>query len=96
MILLKSSENQEWPWSKAGDAAETVFAQTFPAIYDHLKPFEAKLRKRWDKGRYWWELRSCVYYSAFEQPKIIHTDITWRPQFAFTERSIYVLNTAYI
>ena len=31
---------------------------TYPAIHAHMKPFEAALRKRQDKGRFWWELRS--------------------------------------
>ncbi len=32
----------------------------------------------------------------FEQPKIIHTDITWRPQFAVTDEPTYLVNTAYM
>ncbi|MCL4236955.1 MAG: Eco57I restriction-modification methylase domain-containing protein [Anaerolineae bacterium] len=96
MILLKSSENHSWPWSKAGTGAEQVFAETYPALYAHMKPFEEKLRKRQDQGRFWWELRSCAYYEIFEQPKIIHTDITWRAQFAFTDDPVYLVNTAYV
>ncbi len=96
MILLKSSENHSWPWSKAGTRAEQVFAETYPALYAHMKPLEEKLRKRQDQGRFWWELRSCAYYEIFEQPKIIHTDITWRAQFAFTEGPVYLVNTAYV
>src|SRR5690606_32672874 len=26
---------------------------------------------RYDQGRFWWELRACAYYYAFEYPKII-------------------------
>lgn len=96
MILLKSSDNYPWPWAGSGDQAEPVFAQTFPALYQHFKPLENELRKRQDQGRYWWELRSCAYYEVFEQPKIIHTDIAWRPQFAFTNKAVYLLNTAYV
>jgi hypothetical protein len=61
-----------------------------------LKPLEEKLHKRQDHGHYWWELRSCAYYDAFDLPKIIHTDITWRSQFAFVEDPTYLLNTAYM
>ncbi len=96
MIVLKSSENQRWPWSDLGDAAEQVFADQLPAIYRWMKPFEPKLRARQDQGRFWWELRSCAYYAAFDQPKMIHTDITWRPQFTIETRPFYLLNTAYI
>ncbi|MGB3683122.1 MAG: N-6 DNA methylase [Rubrobacteraceae bacterium] len=96
MIVLKSSGDHAWPWSNAGDDAEEVFRQTYPSLHSHMKSFEAKLHKRQDHGRYWWELRSCAYYEIFEQPKIIHTDITWRPQFAFTEEPTYLVNTAYM
>ncbi len=97
MILLKSSGDHKWPWSGKPEAeAEQLFKQVYPAPYHHLKPLEDKLRVRQDKGRYWWELRSCAYYSVFEQPKIIHTDITWQPQFAFITEPRYLLNTAYV
>jgi len=97
MILLKSSGDHKWPWSGKPEAeAEHLFEQVYPSLYHHLKPLEDKLRVRQDKGRHWWELRSCAYYAVFEQPKIIHTDITWQPQFAFTAEPTYLLNTAYV
>jgi hypothetical protein len=96
MLVLKSSGDHNWPWSDAGEDAEEVFGQTYPSLYEHMKRLEHKLRKRQDKGRYWWELRSCAYYDAFEQPKIVHTDITWRPQFAVVHEPTYLLNTAYL
>jgi hypothetical protein len=36
--------------------------ENYPAVSNHLKPFEEKGKKRYDKGDYWWELRSCDYY----------------------------------
>ena len=98
MIVLKSSADCSWPWSNAAStaAAEECFQQTFPTLYGHLKPLEEKLRHRQDKGRYWWELRACAYYELFDRPKIVHTDITWRPQFAFSNTAEYLLNTAYM
>ncbi len=38
IVLLKSSSDQAWPWSKAADEAEEVFAQTFPSLHQHMKP----------------------------------------------------------
>jgi hypothetical protein len=70
MILLKSSENQQWPWSDQGEDAEAVFAQTYPSLYAYLQPMEAKLRARQDHGRFWWELRSCACYEVFDKPKL--------------------------
>jgi hypothetical protein len=95
IIVLKSSGDHAWPWTDAADAEE-VFHYTFPSLHTHMKPLEAKLRKRQDQGHYWWELRSCAYYDAFEKSKIVHTDITWRPQFAFVKDPTYLLNTAYM
>jgi hypothetical protein len=83
IILLKSSTNQHWTWSEATEtSAEELFAHTFPALYKHIKPFEAQLKKRLDKGNYWWELRACAYYEAFERPKIIYQVIQFLSQYA--------------
>jgi len=95
MILLKSSGDHPWPWSGADDPEET-FQRTYPSLHAHMKSLEPKLRNRQDKGRFWWELRSCAYYDVFEKPKIIHTDITWRPQFVAVHEPTYLLNTAYL
>ena len=32
----------------------------------------------------------------FGEPTIIHTDITWRPKFAFVADPMYLVNTAYM
>ena len=96
IILLKSSSNHVWSWSESGETAEEAFSATFPSLYQYLKPLEDKLRQRQDQGTYWWELRPCAYYDDFEHPKIIYTDITWRPQFAFIAQPTYLLNTAYM
>jgi hypothetical protein len=96
IILIPSSVNRSWPWSNADDSAENIFAQTFPSIHKHFEPLVDRLQKRQDKGRYWWELRACSYYEVFELPKIVHTDITWRPQFAFANEPFFLVNTAYV
>lgn len=81
MIELASSGDVDWPWKHAPDP-EAVFAQTFPAVHRHMKPHEDRLRKRSDKGRFWWELRSCAYYAAFRQPKIVYQVIQYHPCYA--------------
>ena len=96
IILLKSSSDCKWPWSEAKDTAEDVFANTFPSLHKHLKPFEDKLRKRQDKGRYWWELRPCAYYNIFEQPKIITKDLATYSWFCFDNKNIHPVNTCYV
>ncbi len=84
MIVMKSSENFTWPWSNASDEveAETLFKKEYPGLHAHFKSLETftdpktrklrGLRHREDQGRFWWELRSCAYYDAFERPKTIY------------------------
>lgn len=45
--------------------------ENYPAIANYLLPFKEAAEKRYDKGEYWWELRACDYYPAFEKTKII-------------------------
>ena len=47
-----------------------------------MKPLEDALRKRQDKGRHWWELRSCAYWDAFEKPKIFYQEIQFHPSYS--------------
>ena len=108
MIVLKSSGNFAWPWANAGTEAdaEKIFLATYPSIYRRMKSFEhagtdpktgkpTGLRYREDQGRFWWELRSCDYYEAFDQPKIIYQELSWWQTFQTDTRSIYLPNTAY-
>jgi TaqI-like C-terminal specificity domain len=101
MIVIPSSENHLWPWTGAPEVrAEQIFEQEYPAVYRHFKPHEAKLRTREDRGKYWWELRSCGYYDAFDQPKILYSDLAWSSQFSldtdgrFCNNSVYFLPVA--
>ena len=89
MIVLKSSGDHAWPWRDAGDDAEEVFRQTYPSLHAHMKPLEEKLRRRRDKGRHWWELRSCAYYNLFEQPKIMYQVIQTHPRYGLSENEMF-------
>lgn len=48
----------------------------YPAIYNWLSTFESDLKKRGDKGKEWWNLRTCDYYDKIVQPKIIWRSIS--------------------
>ena len=98
VLVLPSSANRSWPWSNARteSAAEEIFARTFATVHAHLKPFEKKLRARSDQGTYWWELRSCDYYSTFSRAKIVVGDMAWRSEFAFDDGELHVGNTIYV
>jgi phage terminase small subunit len=102
MIVLRSSGNYDWPWADASDEseAEKTFAVTYPALYAHMKSYEDMgknpktgkprgLRYREDQGRFWWELRACDYYDAFEAPKISYQVIQFYPKYALDTASQY-------
>jgi hypothetical protein len=96
LLAIKSSDNYAWPWADAGGDAEAIFAKTYPAIHGYLDQYREACIKRSDQGRYWWELRSCSYWSAFEEPKIVWPDITNYPRFSMDTEKRYLGNTGYI
>ncbi|HSW64003.1 MAG TPA: TaqI-like C-terminal specificity domain-containing protein [Dissulfurispiraceae bacterium] len=63
--------------------------ENYPAIANHLQPFSTKAQKRYDKGEYWWELRTCDYYDEFEKPKIIIPAIVRNASYAFDREGFY-------
>jgi hypothetical protein len=67
----------------------------YPAVFEHLKKFKPKLKKRWDQGNFWWELRACDYYDRFEKPKIIYPDIASTCRFALDQNGYFGSNTTY-
>jgi hypothetical protein len=90
LILIESSENKHHPWSDKKDAqAEQVFRETYPAICRHFKPFREKLIDRSDQGRFFWELRSCAYYSEFASPKVMIPCIEQDVAFAVDRAGYY-------
>ncbi len=77
LIVIESSTNREWQWTNARNdtEAERIFAETYPAIHNHLSSCRERLIVRDDQGVYFWELRSCSYYTEFEKPKIVYRRI---------------------
>lgn len=68
----------------------------YPAIFKHLKKWEPQLKNRRDKGKYWWELRSCNYYDLFDKPKIIFPENCKEPRFTLDLNHFFPNNKAYI
>lgn len=56
--------------------------EKYPVLFEWVKKFENKLSNRSDKGKNWWDLRSCSYYDVFENPKILYPDIALEPRFS--------------
>ncbi|GER85664.1 hypothetical protein KTAU_42980 [Thermogemmatispora aurantia] len=85
-----------FPRAEEGEAvAWQEFAGRYPHLAAHLEPFAEAARKRHDKGQFWWELRPCDYYDAFETTKIFWPDICRQPRFSWGEAGLYTTNTGY-
>ena len=86
----------ENPWGHADPetVAEGIFARMYPAIHHHLVGHVRNLRDRRDQGKFWWELRSCTYYHAFAQPKILWGNLAVESKFALDESGAYVSSPA--
>ncbi len=98
VVAIASSANTSWPWSSEATEADaaSIFKTTYPSIYRHLFQFEDKLRKRQDRGKFFWELRSCAYYHAFEQPKIVYPEIGLRMRALFDRKGHLTNNKCFI
>ncbi|MGC8756565.1 MAG: Eco57I restriction-modification methylase domain-containing protein [bacterium] len=73
--------------------AGTFFKEQFNAVYQYLKPFEEKAKKRDDQGDYWWELRHCAYYPEVEKEKVVWQRITQEPTFCLVEPNVFILDS---
>ncbi|WP_144605758.1 class I SAM-dependent DNA methyltransferase [Algoriphagus algorifonticola] len=78
------------------DPAREWLQKNYPAISNHLKPFEKAAKKRTDQGDFWWELRACDYYNEFEKEKIIYPNICKRPEFTLDDQSQYTNQKCFI
>jgi len=76
-------------------AAQAWMTERYPAVMRWLAPFETAAKKRGDKGEFWWELRACVYYDAFEQTKIVYADISLFPKFSLDLNARYLPTTGF-
>lgn len=87
LILIPSG----WTRAKSGNAKDKWkwLIDTYPQIGNHLSQFREAASRRWDKGEYWWELRSCAYYGEFEKPKIIVPAIVKNGSYVFDIAGIY-------
>ncbi|NTH03824.1 hypothetical protein G6M00_31815 [Agrobacterium rhizogenes] len=97
LIRIESSENVKHPWTGLPDVeAEAAFAKALPAIHGFMSAYRKELVKRYDQGKYFWELRSCAYWQEFEQPKIVVPAISDQPNAAFDTGQHYTNNKATI
>lgn len=96
VIQIESSANRRHPWSGLEEPeAERIFEKCYPSIHSHFSKFEDGLRRRLDKGKYFWELRACTYWKGFLSQKLVSTKVSIRPTFALDTDGYCLGNTAY-
>ena len=100
LLLFKRGQTRAlmgWAGDTAPSEAQAHawLQSTYPAVAAWLAPFEAAAKKRLDKGEFWWELRACSYYEAFEGVKIVYPEISQGGKFSFDTSAHYLQNTAY-
>ena len=93
LIMIQSSANKKWVWSNetSEKAAEAAFKSAYPAISSYMSQYKKRLKEREDQGKFYWELRSCVYYTEFDKPKIIYPEIAKRMR-TFLDTDKYLTN----
>jgi hypothetical protein len=68
----------------------------YPSVFNYLQKFEEKLINRSDKGKNYWNLRSCDYYSEFEKPKLIYYHTARKHSFYYDTEGYYISANCYI
>jgi type I restriction-modification system DNA methylase subunit len=85
-IESSENKDHPWS-GKPQNEAEKIFAKSYPSIYRHLQSLRdiklekpdargcrnklEQLKRRDDQGKFFWELRSCIYWQEFEESKIV-------------------------
>ncbi len=90
MIVFESKSTSKTFGKLSEDVAFEKMKISYPEIFNHLEPFKEKAKKRFDKGKFWWELRNCAYYDLFEKPKIIFPNLQNNNKFAFDDTGVYL------
>lgn len=67
----------------------------YPTLVSHFEKFKNELKKRTDKGKEYWQLRSCDYYDKFDKSKIHIPAFAMEPRFPFDNNGFYSLGPAY-
>ena len=75
---------------------DPVNIEDYPSLKSYLDNHLKEIKDRTDKGRTPYNLRNCVYWPEFDQPKIIWGDLADLPKFCLDEDGrFYGDNTTY-
>lgn len=96
LIFLPAGMTARKTGSKEESIGWSWLERTLPPIAEHLGGFEDRGRHRSDQGQFWWELRPCDYYEAFEKSKVLWPDIAKLPRFSWDTAGCVLNNTGYV
>ncbi|MBT1248692.1 TaqI-like C-terminal specificity domain-containing protein [Thermosipho sp. 1244] len=74
---------------------EEFMNKNYKSLFEYLKRFEDKAKKRYDKGDYWWELRECAYSNEFEKEKVVWNRITNKIIFSLVDSKYFTLDSTF-
>lgn len=81
-----SDLDEAWAWLQT----------QYPQLAEYLEPYRDRAQSRYDQGEFWWELRPCDYYKAFENPKIVYPVIAKNVSFTFDTAGHYTNDKCFI
>ena len=74
-----------------------IVPKEYPTLIEYFNEFGDDFKRRGEKGKDWYNLRSCSYLEEFSKPKIIYADIVQdRGKFYFDKEGYYTNDTAFI
>ena len=72
----------------------------YPTIYEFLlekdRETKGKVKKRYDKGDDWTNLRNCAFLDDFRKEKIIWIELTNKNRFSYSNKEEYLLAGAFL
>lgn len=93
LIRFRKGDTNAWLGGKVSEeVAFVALQQRYPAVMRYLEPYSEKASARSDQGDYWWELRACDYYEAFERAHIVTPSFALHPELALDVHGTYSNN----
>jgi len=96
MVMFKSGwTHSQWTPTDEEDVlsdeeATQIFKEESPELFKHLKKHQKQASNRYDKGKFWWELRNCAYYTEFLKPKIVFPNLQVANKFAYDDSKAFL------
>ena len=78
------------------DDVPAIDIDQYPAIKNHLNNWWDKLKKRYDRGRTPYNLRSCAYHSDFDKEKLLWIELVGNGRFAYDNTGFYGEATTFL